>query len=124
MGIRSLRSLLPTTAQLTTAADQPFTSAPASDRSAGLLTDILNPKVGVLFISVLPGFVPDGSSVGWTTLGFGLLYVGMTALYCGALIAASTKIAHWMHTPHVRRRLDTLTGLVLVGFGLRLATEA
>ena len=91
---------------------------------AGFLTDILNPKVGVFFVSFLPGFVPAGQSVGWITLGFGLWYAVLTALYFAALVAISTTVATWMGTARIRRRLDALTGLVLVGFGLRLATEA
>jgi threonine/homoserine/homoserine lactone efflux protein len=90
---------------------------------AGFLTDILNPKVGVFFISFLPGFVPAGHSVGWTTLGFGIWYTVLSALYFIGLIAVSGTIATWMAQARVRRRLDALTGLVLVGFGLRLATE-
>jgi threonine/homoserine/homoserine lactone efflux protein len=35
----------------------------------------------------------------------------------------SGTIATWMREPRLRRRLDALTGLVLVGFGIRLATE-
>jgi threonine/homoserine/homoserine lactone efflux protein len=91
---------------------------------AGFLTDILNPKVGVFFVSFLPGFVPSGQSVGWITLGFGLWYAVLTAVYFAALVAISTTVATWMGTARIRRRLDALTGLVLVGFGLRLATEA
>jgi threonine/homoserine/homoserine lactone efflux protein len=91
---------------------------------AGFLTDILNPKVGVFFVSFLPGFVPSGQSVGWITLGFGLWYAVLTAVYFAALVAISTTVATWMGTARIRRRLDALTGLVLVGFGLRLASEA
>ncbi|MGW5316939.1 LysE family translocator [Nocardia thailandica] len=91
---------------------------------AGLLTDILNPKIGVLFVSFLPGFVPAGYSPAWTTLGFGLLYIALNALYCGALVAASGSLSAWMRTARIRRRLDALTGVVLVGFGIRLATES
>ncbi|MGC4110630.1 MAG: LysE family translocator [Nocardioides sp.] len=92
---------------------------------AGLLTDILNPKVGVFFVSFLPGFVPAGDhAVGRTTLVFGVLFTVLTALYFLGLIAISGTVATWMSTPRIRRRLDALTGLVLVGFGLRLATEA
>jgi threonine/homoserine/homoserine lactone efflux protein len=91
---------------------------------AGFLTDILNPKVGVFFVSFLPGFVPAGDhAVGWTTLGFGALFAVLTAAYFLALIALSGTVATWMGTPAIRRRLDALTGLVLVAFGLRLATE-
>ncbi|MEV6218104.1 LysE family translocator [Nocardia sp. NPDC051833] len=91
---------------------------------AGFLTDILNPKIGVLFVSFLPGFVPDGYSPVWTTLGLGAVYIVLTALYCAALVVAAGSISTWMQTERIRRRIDALTGLVLVGFGVRLATES
>lgn len=123
MGVQSLRSLRRTAAEL--AAPDP--GRPAFARPAfasGFLTDILNPKVGVFFISFLPGFIPEGYPVGWMTLEFGAIYIALTALYCAGLIAASGAITGWMQAPRIRKRLDTLTGLVLVGFGVRLATEA
>lgn len=123
MGVQSLRSLRQTAAELT---------APEITRHglmrpgfvSGFLTDILNPKVGVFFVSFLPGFVPTGYPVGWTTLSLGGIFIVLTAFYCAGLVAASGTIADWMQTPRIRRRLDTLTGLVLVGFGVRLATES
>jgi threonine/homoserine/homoserine lactone efflux protein len=102
-------------------------AAPAAVRSgfwAGVLTDLLNPKVGVFFVSFLPGFVPAGHPVGWVTLGFGIWYAVLTALYFAGLVAISGTVATWMSTARIRRRLDAATGLVLVAFGLRLATEA
>ena len=53
-----------------------------------------------------------------------LSFIVLTAFYCAGLVAASGTIADWMQTPRIRKRLDTLTGLVLVGFGVRLATES
>lgn len=92
---------------------------------AGFLTDILNPKVGVFFVSFLPGFVPAGDhAVGLTTLAFGAIFTILTALYFLGLIALSGRVATWMSEPTIRRRFDAATGLVLVGFGLRLAVEA
>ncbi|MEV4129832.1 LysE family translocator [Nocardia sp. NPDC049707] len=126
IGVQSLRSLLRTASDI--AAEGDGSAAPTLGRSggfmAGFLTDILNPKIGVLFVSFLPGFVPDGYSVGWTTLGFGAVYIALTALYCAGLVVASGTVATWMQTPRVRRRLDAVAGVVLVGFGVRLATEA
>ena len=90
---------------------------------AGLLTDLLNPKVGVFFVSFLPGFVPHGMSVGWTTLLLGAIFIAETALYCALLITLAGRVTSWMNTPRTRRRLDMATGTVLIGFGLRLALE-
>ncbi|MGN6781397.1 MAG: LysE family translocator [Marmoricola sp.] len=120
IGVRSLRSLRsgglhPTSTQ--------GAGVGRSGFLAGFLTDVLNPKVGVFFVSFLPGFVPAGSPVAVTTLGLGALYTVLTGLYFGVLVVAAGSVSSWMATPAVRRRLDAVTGLVLVAFGLRLATE-
>jgi threonine/homoserine/homoserine lactone efflux protein len=90
---------------------------------AGVLTNLLNPKVGVFFVTFLPGFVPDGASVFWTTTLFGAIFVVLTALYWVLLLGLAGRVTAWMNTPAIRRRLDAATAAVLVGFGLRLATE-
>jgi threonine/homoserine/homoserine lactone efflux protein len=126
IGVRSLLAIRRTAGEVAAVGDGPMAPAPMLGGSgfvSGFLTDILNPKVGVFFVSFLPGFVPDGYSVGWTTLAFGIFFTVLTALYFIGLIAVSGTIATWMREPRIRRRLDALTGLVLVGFGIRLATE-
>jgi threonine/homoserine/homoserine lactone efflux protein len=90
---------------------------------AGVLTNLLNPKVGVFFVTFLPGFVPDGASVFWTSTLFGAIFVVLTALYWVLLLGLAGRVTTWMNTPSIRRRLDAATAAVLVGFGLRLATE-
>jgi threonine/homoserine/homoserine lactone efflux protein len=126
IGARSLLSVRRTQAEVALEDDGPMAPARTlggSGFAAGFLTDLLNPKVGVFFVSFLPGFVPDGYSVGWTTLGFGILFTVLTAIYFLGLVAVSGTVATWMRVPRIRRRLDALTGLVLVAFGIRLATE-
>jgi threonine/homoserine/homoserine lactone efflux protein len=44
--------------------------------------------------------------------------------YYLVLLACAARLVDWMTTPRIRRRLDAVTGLVLVGFGVRLAAEA
>ncbi|HEU5270571.1 MAG TPA: LysE family translocator [Jatrophihabitans sp.] len=90
---------------------------------AGLVTNLLNPKVGVFFVTFLPGFVPSGYPVGRVSLLLGGIYVLLTALYFAVLIGAANQVRGWLATRHIRRRLDRATGLVLVGFGLKLAVE-
>ena len=91
--------------------------------TAGLLTDLLNPKVGVFFVTFLPGFVPHGYSLAWTSLVFGAIFVFLTGAYFAILLTASRPVTRWMANSRVRRRMDRCTGLVLIGFGLRLALE-
>jgi threonine/homoserine/homoserine lactone efflux protein len=127
IGVRSLLSIRRSTADVAAAGDGPMAPAPllrGSGFTAGFVTDLLNPKVGVFFVSFLPGFVPHGYSVGWTTFALGTWYAVLTAVYFLGLIALSGTVSAWMRSPRIRRRLDALTGLVLVGFGLRLATES
>ncbi len=90
---------------------------------AGLLTDLLNPKVGVFFVTFLPGFIPHGEPVGYVSLLLGAIFIVLTGIYFVLLLAASKPVLRWLETTHIRRRLDRCTGLVLIGFGLRLALE-
>ena len=90
---------------------------------AGLATDLLNPKVGVFFITFLPAFVPRGADVGMATLAFGAVFVLETLVYFIALIGVADRVVSWMTDPRTRRRLDRGAGLIFIGFGVRLATE-
>ena len=90
---------------------------------AGLATDLLNPKVGVFFVSFLPGFVPAGHAVGTTSLVFGAIFVVETAMYFALLLTLAARVTKWISEPRIRRRLDRATGIVLIGFGLRIASE-
>jgi threonine/homoserine/homoserine lactone efflux protein len=90
---------------------------------AGLATDLLNPKVGVFFVAFLPGFVPHGYAVGPFTLLLGAIFIIETALYFAVLLTASQVVTRWMRTPRIQRRMDRTTGVVLIGFGARLALE-
>jgi threonine/homoserine/homoserine lactone efflux protein len=91
--------------------------------TAGLLTDLLNPKVGVFFLSFLPSFIPEGAPVAWTSLLLGGIFVVLTAAYYGALLALSGPVMRWMADGPVRRWVDRVTGLVLIAFGVRMAVE-
>ncbi len=128
LGVQSLRARRPA---LGDAGAFALEGAPAPTRrgllgsgyGSGLATDLLNPKVGVFFVTFLPGFVPHGQSVGTTTLLLGAVFVVETALYFTVLLLLAGRITGWMANPRVQRRLDRATGLVLVGFGVRLAVE-
>lgn len=89
----------------------------------GLLTNILNPKVGVFYVTFLPQFVPSGVHV----TSFSMLLAGIHAtegiLWFAALTLATRPLASWLRRPRVAKTLDRATGVVLGGFGLELVLE-
>lgn len=90
----------------------------------GLVSNLLNPKIAVFYTSLLPGLVPDGAPHGPALIGLvlvhGLLSLGWLVLYAAVLLRASGLLQR----PRVRRALDRVTGIVLIGFGVRVATAA
>ncbi len=87
----------------------------------GLLTNLLNPKVGAFYVSFLPQFIPAGANVPSTTLLLAAVHAGLGLLWFGLLIGATRPLAAMLRKPGLVRGLDRVTGLVLVFFGLRLA---
>ena len=91
--------------------------------TAGLLTDLLNPKVGVFFMTFLPGFIPSGVPVAGMSLLLGAIFVFIAGLYYVALVALAGPMSRWLADGPVRRWVDRVTGFVLIAFGVRLALE-
>lgn len=90
---------------------------------AGLLSNVLNPKVGVFFVTFLPAFVPSGAAVVPTLLLFGAVFIALNLAYQFPLVLLADRVARLVSRSRVRRAMDVVTGTVLVGFGIRLATE-
>jgi threonine/homoserine/homoserine lactone efflux protein len=87
----------------------------------GLLTNLLNPKVGAFYVSFLPQFIPAGAGVPSTTLLLAAIHAGLGLLWFLLLIGATRPLARAVRDPRVVRTLDRLTGGVLIFFGLKLA---
>jgi threonine/homoserine/homoserine lactone efflux protein len=88
---------------------------------SGLATNLLNPKVGVFYVALLPQFLPTGSD----PLLAGLLLAGVHALlstgWFALLIGLASALSRWLRRPVTVRAIDGATGATLVGFGVRLA---
>ena len=98
-------------------------AGPIGAMRRGLLTNLLNPKVGIFYVSFLPQFIPAGVD----PAHFGLLLAGIHVaeglLWFTVLIAATVSIAGLLRVSSVVRWLDRVTGGVFLAFGLRLALE-
>ncbi|WP_021597731.1 LysE family translocator [Actinomadura welshii] len=90
----------------------------------GLVTNFANPKAGVFAVSFLPQFVPEGWPVAAVLIGFSVLWALIDLVWYTAVVWTVAAARRALGRPAVRRRLDQLSGVVLVGLGVRLAAEA
>jgi threonine/homoserine/homoserine lactone efflux protein len=89
----------------------------------GFLTNILNPKVGVFYVTFLPQFIPGGVHVTSFSMLLASIHVIEGILWFAVLISATELLSGWLGRPRVAKTLDRVTGSVLIGFGLALAFE-
>jgi threonine/homoserine/homoserine lactone efflux protein len=103
----------------------PNSSPPASNPfswfSQGLLGNLLNPKVGVFYVSFLPQFVPMDMPVAGYTFMLAVIHVVLGAIWFAALILASQPLVWALRRPKVVKTMDRLMGCVFIGFGAKLA---
>jgi len=89
--------------------------------SRGLMGNLLNPKVGVFYVTFLPQFIPAGASVAlWCTL-MALAHMLLGLIWNAVLIGGSHYFAGHLQKPRVLRVMDRLTGCVFIGFAAKLA---
>lgn len=90
----------------------------------GALTNLLNPKVGVFYVSFLPQFIPADVAVAPYAMLLGTIHALLGLLWFICLIAAMGPLSGWLRSPRVVRVLDRATGVVFIAFGVRLALES
>jgi threonine/homoserine/homoserine lactone efflux protein len=89
---------------------------------AGLFTCLSNPKVAIFAAALLPQFVSARMWSGWVALAYALVWASTSSSWY-VFLTVVLRRARWIYErPTVRRRLEQLSGLVLLGFGIRLAT--
>jgi threonine/homoserine/homoserine lactone efflux protein len=91
--------------------------------SVGMFTNLSNPKVGALYVSLLPQFVPEGVAAGPFTLALAIIHILEGAIWFFVLIVATHPLSRWLARPSIRRAIDRCTGVILIGLGVRLAID-
>ena len=90
----------------------------------GFLTNMLNPKVGVFYVSFLPQFIPQGADVMASTVLLAAIHATLGILWFIVLIAATRPLAGLLQRGSVLVWLDRLTGGIFVAFGVRLLASS
>jgi threonine/homoserine/homoserine lactone efflux protein len=124
LAVRTLRSALLRDADL--GSEDP-SAAGDSRRSwvgwrQGFTSNITNPKVLAFYLAVLPQFLPRDAALA-EVVGLALTHAVVSAAFL-ALVTLTAHAARGVLTRRrVRRGVDAVTGVVMLGFGARLALE-
>lgn len=89
----------------------------------GFITNVTNPKVAVFFLTFLPQFLAPDANVFLAFLAMGSIYSGMTLVWFIFYVYLLNSIRNFMQRPATAAVIEAMTGIVLIGFGIKLAFE-
>ena len=104
-------------------ADAPPPAPAHSIFRQGFLSALSNPKLGVFFVTFLPQFVAPGQPLLPRLLLLGLIFAVIGWTWMNVYGVFVTRIRDFITAPRVRQWMERVTGVVLLGFGARLAVE-
>ncbi|MDQ0746871.1 threonine/homoserine/homoserine lactone efflux protein [Streptomyces africanus] len=98
-------------------------SSAARPLRQGFVTNALNPKAPITFLSLLPQFVPAGSPALPRTLVLALIVVVLALLWFPAVALLVDRLGRWLREPRAARAVETVTGAALTLLGVLLLLE-
>ena len=87
----------------------------------GLVSNVFNPKIAVFYTGLLPTLAPAGLSPHAGMALLVLLHAALTVAWLGSYVLVLAKARAFFERPAVRRAMDRVTGVVLIGFGVKVA---
>ncbi|MFI6324461.1 LysE family translocator [Nonomuraea sp. NPDC050556] len=84
----------------------------------GFLSNLLNPKVLLFFVTFLPQFM-----VGQSPLLLSAIFAALYAVWFTFYNVVVDRVGALLRTPRIKKRVERITGLLLVGFALRLVVQ-
>ncbi|ANN18129.1 lysine transporter LysE [Amycolatopsis orientalis] len=97
--------------------------APRAAFRHGLLTNLLNPKVAVFFLALLPQFLPHSATTAETLQLAGLATM-VAVVWTFVLATLVGSLRRFFTAGRVRRAMDAVMGTLLVGLGIRVAVQS
>ena len=87
----------------------------------GLFSNLLNPKVALFYVTFLPQFIAPGEPVLKNSLMLSMIQIGMGIVWLTIFVSLLHSMGAWFTRSAIRRRLEAITGGLLIAFGLKLA---
>jgi threonine/homoserine/homoserine lactone efflux protein len=89
--------------------------------SQGFFTNVLNPKAPLLFLSIMPQFVPSGTRPSLALLGLSVIAVVIGLAWFLIVALAAERLGPLLRTPSRRNVVDGVSGVVMVAFAAAVA---
>ena len=116
LGWQAFRAGVVSFSDATASVGAPYVSAKRALRD-GLISNLFNPKIILLFLSLMPQFVrPEAGSVPRQLAIMGALLIAMSIAWQVPLALAAESVRGWLARPAVQRGINWATGAVLLGF--------
>jgi len=88
----------------------------------GMVTNLANPKAAVLYLALLPQFLPAGGATLADTAVLAAVQMAISVSWYTLVVLAVGLVRRTLARPSVKARVEQISGLVLVGLGLRMIT--
>ena len=89
----------------------------------GVLTGMLNPKSALFFLAFFPQFMHQDSNLISQSFILTLLYSLISASWYGLLVIFIGKLRHILVCSELQKKLKVITGIILVGLGIKIASQ-
>lgn len=89
----------------------------------GLLNNLLNPKAGIFFTTLLPQFIGPGQTTFLTPILFGAIFALIVMIWLTIYVVIISRAGSFIRRPSVQRIMERITGIVLIALGIRVAIE-
>jgi threonine/homoserine/homoserine lactone efflux protein len=97
--------------------------APTTPRQSlidGFITNLFSPETTIFYLAVAPQFIQPGESVLAKTLLLATIHFVMRLVWYTPVTLFVGRIRAWLNRPQVKRGIETITGILLIIFGIRL----
>lgn len=101
-------------------------SKPAGGKALaeGFLSNILNPKVVLFYVAVLPQFVGPNDDIVARSALLASIHIAASIIWLTLVSAFVGTAQRWLENPRVKRTIDTVSGLAIAAFGVKLALSS
>jgi RhtB (resistance to homoserine/threonine) family protein len=89
----------------------------------GLLSNLFNPKIALVFTTLIPQFVQSGEPAVARTIALTAIFLGMGLVWLTSYALLVAQVGRFLRRPLVRRVVNAIVGTLLMAFGVRLALD-